>query len=59
MKKWSIICEHLGFENRLSEKSLIYIRNNKCPRIESWRASSTTVASVEFWPFGQLFSSTA
>ena len=36
---------------RPSDKSLIYLKNNKCPRIDPWGTPALTSAQDERWPF--------
>ena len=43
--------DNSGFVVRLSDQSLIYIRNNKGPRIEPRGAPVSTLAHVEHWSF--------
>ena len=41
----------LGFEIRLSKRSLVNIRRKRGPRIYPWGTPALTIAHEEFWPF--------
>ena len=41
----------LGFEIKLSERSLINIKKKRGPRIDPWGTPALTLAHEEYWPF--------
>ena len=51
-KKWEVSSVNsLGFEIKLSERSVIYIKKNWGPKTDLWRTPALTFAREEYWPF--------
>ena len=45
----ALSANNLGFENKFSGKSFIYIKKSNGPRIEPWGTSASAFVHVEYW----------